>query len=236
MKALPLFILGLLSSAYLQANSLNLDTIDLDKARAYQAYVMTFEWPQSASSEDVEYQDIFSLEGLNRFAVNSGASAPSSVPNPFAKFQRTFANRTKVLSNNSWTLIFPDTGASISERFQSDAQENGYATFTGQVTFTLNRYLESNLRYQHYQFGQPAVAQSTEPPSQYPASGSTEAPQATYALQQSNWDGPTQVLSLRFRNKTASQKLNYVDHPIIGTLIYFEPLDLEQAIDLVSER
>lgn len=232
MKAFPLFILGLLSSAYIQANSLNLDNIDLDKARAYQAYVMTFEWPKSASSEDVEYQDIFSLEGINRFGSSTGTSAPRSVPNPFERFQRTLNSRTHVLTNNSWTLIFPETGTSIYKRFQSSDQENGYATFTGQVTFTLNRYLESNLRYQHYLFGQPAAAEVVVQPQNQ----ATPAYQETFPLQQTSWEGPTQSLSLHFRNKTASKKLNYVDHPVIGTLIYFEPLDLEQAIDLVSQR
>jgi hypothetical protein len=42
------------------------------------------------------------------------------------------------------------------------------------------------------------------------------------------------VLPLHFVNKTASKKLNYIDHPVIGTLIYFEPLDLEEAIDMVT--
>ena len=240
MKTFPLFILGLLTSAYVQAASINLDNIDLNKARAYQAYVMTFEWPKNASSENVEYQDLFSLEGLNRFGSSSNSAAPNGIPNPFAKFQRPLNSRTHVLSNNSWTLIFPDTGASISESFQSSEQENGYATFTGQVTFTLNRYLESNLRYQHYLFGQPAQApqqiEQTQPTQTYASDNVPQAYQETYPLQQGTWDGPTQVLSLHFHNKTASQKLNYVDHPIIGTLIYFEPLDLEQAIDLATRR
>ena len=45
---------------------------------------------------------------------------------------------------------------------------------------------------------------------------------------------PALELNLNFNNKTASTKLNYIDHPIIGTLIYFEPLELEDAIERIS--
>lgn len=231
MKALSFLVFGVLSSAISQANAVDLNSIDLEKARAYQAYVMTFAWPDNMSSETIEYQDVYSLDGLMKNPRRSASSiAPRSLPSPFDSFQNTIRARAELLTSNSWTLIFPDTGASISKPLFSDAQQNGYPEFTGKVTFTLGRYLESNLHYQSYLFGNPVAVIPEEVHANTHASGTQLQPS------QSFWDGPSQVLPLHFKNKTASKKLNYIDHPIVGTLIYFEPLDLEQAIDLVSER
>lgn len=251
MKAISLILLGLLCNTYVQANSL--DSLDLNKARAYQAYVMTFVWPENMTSEDIEYQDIFSHEGIQPLAdwsgENDGAATPAS--SPFETFTKTLSARTEVLSNKTWTLIFPDTGSSISESFHSAQAEHGYPVMTANVTFTLGRYLESNLHYKHYQFGQPVAtvehqtqdgvmspidATTTNNASVYSSNSQvTDLNTAAYSSTDYNvWNGPTQVLPLHFINKTASKKLNYIDHPVIGTLIYFEPLDLEEAIDMVT--
>lgn len=238
MKAFSALIFSVLASAISQANAVNLNNIDLEKARAYQAYVMTFAWPDNMSSETVEYKDVFSQEGLiQNPPQNSSSVAPSSLPSPFESFQNAIGARTQLLTNNSWTLIFPEKGASISEQFFSNEQQNGYPALTGKVTFTLGRYLESDLHYQHYRFGNPTSFVSSEPVvvqnnnSTIPYTNGTQI-QPTPSF----WNGPSQVLPLHFVNKTASKKLNYIDHPIIGTLIYFEPIELEQAIDLISQR
>ena len=45
---------------------------------------------------------------------------------------------------------------------------------------------------------------------------------------------PALVLTLNQSNKTASKKVNYLDHPTIGTLLYFEPIELEDAIEKIA--
>ncbi|MBJ7550499.1 hypothetical protein [Marinomonas ostreistagni] len=226
----------------------------MNKARAYQAYVMTFVWPENMTSEDIEYQDIFSREEIQPIVDWEDTEKSDALPDssPFDAFTKTLSARTEVLSNKTWTLIFPDTGSSISESFHSTQATHGYPLMKGEVKFTLGRYLESDLDYKHYQFGQPTdsdeaplnaematIIDGTETLTSQGYSVSTPQPSQNTIAYTNNeyavWNGPTQVLSLHFNNKTASKKLNYIDHPVIGTLIYFEPLDLEEAIDMVTQ-
>ncbi len=250
MKAFSYLAAGLLlGSLSLSANAVDLDSIDQDKARAYEAYVMTFLWPENMSSERIDYENVLSLEGIPVFeqkqetANNDESSFASTMAAdieplkaPFDDFVSTFERRTQLLSNERWTLIFPETGATLSREFHSATMVDGYAEFVAHVDFTLNRYLESNLSYEHYLFDTFTTVNTPESES----NGTTDGPrvtleytQAPEALIQKHVE-PAMVLKLNFLNKTPSKKLNYIDHPTIGTLIYFEPLELEDAIERVS--
>ncbi|MBM6551917.1 hypothetical protein [Marinomonas ostreistagni] len=179
---------------------------------------MTFKWSSSMSSESVPYAPLPASQALPEFNPNLSRSLSVS-GSPFEQFRSTVAARTELLTNNEWTLIFPDKGASFHKAIQSNSQTNGYADFKGAVSFKLERYLETNLHYQDYRFND-AYQATIEPDT---LEGTAQA-------------SPAQVLSLTFHNKTASKKLNYIDHPVIGTLIYFEPMPLEDAIDEMSGR
>lgn len=219
------------TSLYVQSATPNLDNIDPDKARAYRAYLMTFIWPNNMSTEDVEYDHVLAVDNIPQFSNGSNSSnSPLTEDSPFSQFQKTFSARTHILTSNQWTLIFPDKGTSISETFHSDTLNQGYSEFTGSVRFTLGRYLESKLEYQHYLFNSYAEDDLSSPSYTLVISDdSMDTENATLMPMQSF--GPTEVLKLSLTNKTASKKLNYLDHPIIGTLLYFEPIELEQAIE-----
>ena len=238
------------------ANDVDLENIDLDKARAYEAYVMTFMWPEDMNSESIDYENVLTLNGIpvfdperteNEEEPNSFATTlPADIEPlkaPFDDFIRTFERRTQLLANERWTLIFPETGATLSRNFHSETTIDGYAEFVAHVDFTLGRYLESNLSYEHYLFD--TFTTVTKPESNLDADpatnpASTEGPRVTLEQTQAPESmiqkhvEPAMVLKLSFLNKTPSKKLNYVDHPIIGTLIYFEPLELDDAIERVS--
>lgn len=215
MKLFTLIAVGILStSVYAQ----NLENLNPDTARAYKAYLMTFKWPSNMSSESIPYAPLKASQTLPEFNPNLSRSL-SVAGSPFEQFRSTVAARAELLTNNEWTLIFPDKGASFHKTIQGNSQTNGYADFKGAVSFKLERYLETNLHYQDYRFN--------------------DANQATLesdTLDANGHASPAQVLSLTFHNKTASKKFNYIDHPVIGTLIYFEPMPLEDAIDEVSGR
>lgn len=239
MKSLSLFLIGLTVSSYVQAASPNYGNIDPSKARAYQAYVMTFAWPEGTSSEQLKYEPVSSPDNLQRFSPDSNYASKGG-SSAFDKFRNAVGSRTRMLSYNSWTLIFPDTGRSITQTFHSNSLQNGYSDFVGSVTFTLGRYLESNLDYRHYRFDQaPSVSQElnsniTNVGSPQPiALGGMNSVNTAYA---GGFGSPTKVMSLHFENRTASQKLNYIDHPMIGTLIYFEPLGIEDALSMAAQR
>lgn len=201
---------GLLTSSfYAQSAEQNLENLNPDTARAYKAYVMTFLWPSNVSSESIPYQPVKAAQDLPEF--KAGFSRSLSVSgSPFERFRGTLGARTTVLTNNEWTLIFPRKGTSFHKFIQGNDQINGVPEFTGAISFKLERYLETNARLQHYRFA-PATSELSNGPQ-------------------------VEMLSVSFANKTASKKLNYIDHPAIGTLIYFEPMALEDAIDDASGR
>lgn len=246
MKAFSYFAAGLLLGSFtIKANAIDLDNINPDKARAYEAYVMTFIWPDNMSSEHIDYENVLTLAGIPVFepeqetstsAEASFAADIEPLKAPFDDFVKTFERRTQLLSNERWTLIFPETGATLSREFHSEAMIDGYAEFVAHVDFTLNRYLESNLSYEHYLFDTFTTVKKDEGEQDATTDGprvTLEQTQAPEAMVQKHVE-PAMVLKLDFLNKTPSKKLNYIDHPTIGTLIYFEPLELEDAIERVS--
>ncbi len=247
MKAFSYLAAGLLlGSLSLSANAVDLDSIDPDKARAYEAYVMTFLWPENMSSERIDYESVLSLAGVPVFdseqETNTASTETSFAADieplkaPFDEFLNTFKRRTQLLSNERWTLIFPETGATLSREFHSETVIDGYAEFVAHVDFTLNRYLESDLSYEHYLFDTFTTVKTKENQQATTTDGprvTLEQTQAPETMVQKHLE-PAMVLKLNFLNKTPSKKLNYIDHPTIGTLIYFEPLELEDAMERVS--
>jgi hypothetical protein len=203
-------------------------------ARAYEAYLLTFVWPDKDSSEQVDYKSLVSAANLPRYPSPSADSSRSSAANiaqlsvPFDRFKNKIAPHAEVLVNKKWTLIFKTTGATLHETFHSDVMKNGYPELTGKIAIKLGRYLESDIQYKHYRFDPRPAPPVSEQESQADSQGALPAQTLPATLE------PTWVLNLEQSNKTASKKLNYLDHPIIGTLIYFEPISLDDAIQQVS--
>jgi hypothetical protein len=198
-----------------------------NSAKAYEVYVVTFMWPEGQSSEQVSYKNILSTDRLVRFpAANDGAgnSRSNSQASPFGNIERRLGRQVKILANQKWTLLFKRPGDTINKSFVSQQNENGYPVLTGNITITLGRYLESDIRYQHYLFGRTqqtaAALQDKNSPASPMLLSTTDATELT----------PTMVLKLHQTNRTASKKVNYLDHPTIGTLLYFEPIEVEQAM------
>jgi len=210
--------------------------IDPDTARAYQAYLLTFIWPSYASSEQITYQKVKDPSALPQYPVDNTNAADNSSKGadieplyvPFDDFKNKIAPHAPVLINERWILIFDKRGDVVHESFHSDANTNGYPELTGTISVRYAHYLETDIKYHHYLF-------TPLPETSLPEGTSND-------LQSSNQDSsgqasdqplgpmPTQVLNVELKNKTASKKLNYLDHPIIGTLLYFEPMKLDDAI------
>lgn len=209
---------------------------DPSTARAYEAYLLTFVWPDKDSSEQVDYQQILSSTSLPRYAEPAVGDSTSSAANiaqlsvPFDSFKAKIAPHAQVLVNKKWTLIFKNRGDSLNETFHSSKLINGYPELTGQIAIKYGRYLESNIQYKHYLFkALPSLQNDTSTANSLESQQQNEQVQNEQAAIK-----PTLVLNIEQKNKTASKKLNYIDHPIIGTLIYFEPIDLEDAIQQVA--
>ncbi|REG86508.1 CsiV family protein [Marinomonas pollencensis] len=210
----------------------NTPEYDPSTARAYEAYLLTFVWPDKESSEQVDYKSVIAGTKLPRYTAPNDDNSRSSAANiaqlsvPFDSFKRKIAPHAQVLVNKKWTLIFNTTGATVHETFHSERMKNGYPELTGKIAIKLGRYLESDIQYQHYRFDPRPVAPSD------PDTASDQDTQPTQVLPPSL--EPTLVLNLEQSNKTASKKLNYIDHPVIGTLIYFEPIALDDAIQQIA--
>lgn len=195
-------------------------------ARAYEAHLLTFIWPDKNSSEEVKYKNVTSVASLPRFTEGNTEESSSSGANiaqlsiPFDRFKQKIAPHAHVLVDKKWTIIFKNRGDTLRESFHSTTLTNGFPELVGQISIKYGRYLESDIQYQHYLFG-------------LPQSDTANIPDIA---QQNTSPGiqPTFVLDLTQKNKTASKKLNYLDHPIIGTLIYFEPISLDDAIQQVA--
>ncbi|ETX09739.1 hypothetical protein MUS1_05960 [Marinomonas ushuaiensis DSM 15871] len=251
-RILTFLSLTLLSSQLLADDS----QINPDTARAYQGYLLTFIWPENQSTEQVKYKEIVSTENLIRFVKpESGTSyldgAESSTPTedkaettptPFDKFKKQLDGHVKVLSNQQWTLIFKDSGDTIKKTFHSEQEKDGHPELIGEIAIKLGRYLESDIRYQHYLFDRATQSEIAEVETIEPPSGVTNAffstpiiePELIEPQPELKEFKPSLILTLEQDNKTASKKLNYLDHPTIGTLLYFEPIDLEEAMEKIA--
>lgn len=242
MKALTPILLSLsLFNTPLFAND---GEINPDTARAYQGYLLTFLWPEGQSSELIEYEDVLAVDDLLRFSEEEleqntpNTITPTSIKStPFDNFAGKLDRRVTILSNQKWTLIFKATGDTIQKSFTSPQIQEGYPELTGNISIKLGRYLESDIYYNHYLFN---YVTPTE--TDVEASNQIENNQANNnVLQQigtteSNTKQlqPTLVLPLHQSNRTASKKVNYLDHPTIGTLLYFEPMELEEAMEAIA--
>lgn len=253
-KAVVLFFSGILFITPLMAET----TKKPSSARAYRAHLMTFLWPEDSSSEKIEYDNITELSRLPYFSTlpkkvenTSGFSfgigiGKAKTNNPFDDYKTQLSKKVTVLANETWPMIFPERSSTIEESFYSNVVLNGYPTLQGNIKVTLGRYLETEVTYEHYLFnsysvpalfslGQheqdnadnilyktaPILSNAAVTLSQ--STAETPSP-ATMLLHQ-----PAAQLNITVARKTASKKLNYLDHPIIGSLLYFEPISVEEA-------
>ncbi|QUX95412.1 hypothetical protein C0J08_08230 [Marinomonas sp. CT5] len=213
--------------------------INPDTARAYEGYLVTFQWPDGQSTEQVDYKNILSTENLLRLSTTEELTTkpennidPST---PFGNIEARLGTHVKVLANQEWTLIFKFPGDTIKKSFYSTQEKDGYPELTGDIAIKLGRYLESDIEYKHYlfdSFTQPETANTNSAPENI-FSRPTLEPENQPEIKQFE---PALVLKLNLKNKTASKKINYLDHPIIGTLLYFEPIELDDALEKIAAQ
>lgn len=217
------------------------NTIDTNTARAYEGYLITFVWPESVTSEQIDYQNVLNVDNLLRLppdkkddSSSTGASI-DSISNPFDDFKSQIDKHAQVLVNKKWTLIFKHPGDVIAKQFYSDQVKDGYPELTGSISIKLGRYLESEIQYKHYLFDSFSVPESQQhtAPQVDTTNKTSDNIDSTTAAESTPYKlfEPALVLNLHETNKTASKKINYIDHPIIGTLLYFEPISLEDALE-----
>ncbi|TBR44988.1 hypothetical protein CBF23_000340 [Marinomonas agarivorans] len=217
---------------------------------------MTFLWPEESSSEKIVYDSITDLDSLPHFSTppkkienNDGFSfgigigAPKT-KNPFDDYKKKLGKKVTILTNETWPMIFAQRSSTVEQSFYSNVLLNGYPTLQGNIKVTLGRYLETEIHYQHYlfdSFSVPALFSLGESKAGKNTNSILHqtAPilsNAAIALNEDNAEAPTimlhqptSILKLAVERKTASKKLNYLDHPIIGSLLYFEPIKVEEA-------
>lgn len=234
MKTLIISLLSLtLLNTHLFADDGEINT---DTARAYEAHLVTFMWPEGQSSEQINYKNVLSTGNLLRLTKDEegkpSAASNTSEVTPFGNIEGRLGKHVKILANQQWMLIFNHPGDTISKTFHSEQEKDGYPELTGSISVKLGRYLESDIRYQHYlfdSFTQPNTQAQNSKGSFFSQGQNT--PDAQPELKAFD---PALVLTLTQRNKTASKKVNYLDHPTIGTLLYFEPIELEDAMDKIA--
>lgn len=251
-----------------------------ETARAYEGFLVTFLWPEGQSEEHIDYENVLSVQNLLRLNTGNNTSNLEEESNteltqtnlqestqnktreltPFADIKQKLNRHVTVLSNQQWTLIFRQTGDTLRKTFHSEQIKDSYPELTGTIAVTLGRYLESDIRYQHYLFDsftmpeqpeQPEVTDSllVMPPFDTEEELRSIFSQPTTRLQSANAATgaikpqtqfkkfePALVLQLNQSNKTASKKVNYLDHPTIGTLLYFEPIELNDAIERITAK
>ncbi len=251
MKALTLIALSLSllnTRAFADIGQINPDT-----ARAYEGYILTFLWPADQSTEHVDYDSIFSTFDIKRLTEDETANLASEEPTsegsdieqtsvqientPFDSFQDKLSRHVTVLANKKWTLIFKEPGDVITKDFYSNEIKDGYPELTADISIKLGRYLESDIHYQHYIFDSFTQPEATEDETE--ESNSFFSPFVPTENNESvdfKAYEPALVLNLELSNKTASKKINYLDHPTIGTLLYFKPIDLEDALEAIAMR
>jgi len=234
---LKTLIISLLSLTLLNTHLFADDgEINTDTARAYEAHLVTFMWPEGQSSEQINYKNVLSTGNLLRLTKDEegkpSAASNTSEVTPFGNIEGRLGKHVKILANQQWMLIFNHPGDTISKTFHSEQEKDGYPELTGSISVKLGRYLESDIRYQHYlfdSFTQPNTQAQNSKGSFFSQGQNTPDVQPELKA----FD-PALVLTLTQRNKTASKKVNYLDHPTIGTLLYFEPIELEDAIDKIA--
>lgn len=234
MKTLIISLLSLtLLNTHLFADDGEINT---DTARAYEAHLVTFMWPEGQSSEQINYKNVLSTGNLLRLTKDEegkpSAASNTSEVTPFGNIEGRLGKHVKILANQQWMLIFNHPGDTISKTFHSEQEKDGYPELTGSISVKLGRYLESDIRYQHYlfdSFTQPNTQGQSGKGSFFSQGRNTLDTQPDFK----EFD-PALVLALNQRNKTASKKVNYLDHPTIGTLLYFEPIELEDAMDKIA--
>ena len=211
------------------------EQINPDTAKAYKAYLVTFQWPEGKSTEQVDYKNVLSTDSLFRLKTEGGIATNSSNntgrSTPFGNIEQRLGGHVKILANQKWTLIFRFPGDTIKKSFHSSQEKDGYPELTGNIAIKLGRYLESDIQYKHYlfdSFTQPSPAQNSEQNRSVSIYSQT-ANQSDFKEFE-----PALVLKLNQSNKTASKEVNYLDHPTIGTLIYFEPIELEDAMEQIA--
>lgn len=216
--------------------------INPDTARAYEGYLVTFMWPEGQSSEQIRYKNVLTTENLLRLTPDEEDKADlidDTHASPFTEIEEKLGRHVTVLSNQKWTLIFKYPGDTISKSFHSKQEKDGYPELTGDIAIKLGRYLESDIHYQHYLFDS-----FTQPNNPARIDAATERQQSSLFFSQRPNEpeeqvelkafDPALVLKLNLLNKTASKKINYLDHPTIGTLLYFEPIELEDAMAKIA--
>ena len=251
---------SVLLTACLFSHPLLADTeqYDPETARAYQGYLLTFSWPEGQSTEQVNYVDLLPA-ALGLLINNKQQASEKESPldlqldSPFVAMENKLKRRVDILANQEWTLIFKAPGDSIRKQFTHYSEAFGYPELTADVAIKLGRYLETDIRYQHYLFSRNAL-QNTVSSSQddtpdqsasldvtdsnitllkAPEQTSTSIELPNLAINDEAFV-PSAVLTLYQSNKTASKKVNYLDHPTIGTLLYFEPIELEDAFERIA--
>ncbi|MCB5162428.1 hypothetical protein [Marinomonas algarum] len=228
-------------------------TINPDTARAYEGYLVTFMWPDGQTKEQVDYDNLYSTDHLPRFAddtikpgealqkdKNNSSEINELLSTPLDNAEQKLARHVTVLSKQQWTLIFKAPGDTIRKSFHSEQKKDGYPELTGDIAITLGRYLESDIHYQHYlfdSFSQPSpVQQDTQQEFlDHSLANNAQTSEADNLPTFKEFE-PALVLNLHQTNKTASKKVNYLDHPTIATLLYFEPLELDAAIERVATK
>ena len=251
--------------------AISLEEFNPDTARAYQAHIVAFKWPDRYSTENIEYQNIDNLFNVERFddlpllddaAVATQPSATQSQLEPGALLEESvlppdstqefhdyvdqIRRRATLLADETETLIFKATGSKLELAFHSTPLYDGFAELTGNATILLGRYLQTDLNYQHYLFDSFTLPPQVEDeitftPVQMEDTDALAAPELDETQSEAKpvllkQFEPALVLDIQVSNRTASGKLNYLDHPVIGTLIYFEPLDLEYAVALINQK
>ena len=240
MKALtPIFLsLSLLSTPLFADDG----DINPDTARAYQGYMLTFLWPEGQSSEHIDYKNVFTVDNLIRLpkesdeeniSVTNNEASASSESTPFDNMEQKLDRRVTILANEKWTLIFKAPGDTIKKQFTSKQVKDGYPELTGDIAIKLGRYLESDIHYKHYLFDSftqpeidPETVNNNESNLFSQDTGNTKSDVKAFE--------PALVLQLHQSNRTASKKVNYLDHPTIGTLLYFHPIELEDAMAAIA--
>lgn len=239
------------------------EQINPDTARAYEGYLLTFIWPEGQSTELITYKDIISTENLIRLEqpenettsfddntdaetstlLTSETETTTTTPTPFEKFKEQLDGHVEILSNQEWTLIFKEPGDTINKTFHSEQKKDGYPELTGDIAIKLGRYLESDIRYQHYLFDSFTLPEVVEMEAIEPQPNTANSfffsqpisePEVFEPPPKFKEFEPSFILTLEQNNKTASKKLNYLDHPTIGTLLYFEPIKLEEAMEKIA--
>ncbi|MEO9273326.1 hypothetical protein ABFY09_00590 [Marinomonas sp. 5E14-1] len=212
--------------------------INPDTARAYQGYMLSFLWPEGQSSEHIDYKNVFTVDNLIRLpkesiSVTHNKASASFESTPFDNMEQKLNRRVTILANKKWTLIFKAPGDTIKKQFTSKQVKDGYPELTGYIAIKLGRYLESDIHYKHYLFDS-----FTQPEIDLEATNNNESNLFSQETDNTNSGvkafEPALVLQLHLSNRTASKKVNYLDHPAIGTLLYFQPIELEDAMATIA--